>query len=380
MTIRRALAVLFGLVLMMSVSTRLSAHVGSPDVYFEGSAGPDRLLIAVRAPAVVPGVAEIEVRILDGPPPREVRVVPLRLTGPGALFGPVPDRAARSAADPRFFTAGLWMMVTGPWQVRINVDGDAGSGQVSVPVDALASRTLHMDARIALVLIPLGLFLFLGFVALVGASVGQAQAEPGQPTPPTRVRRVRIARALAFVVAVVVLVLGNWWWSLEASAYDSNIYKPLQLRPSLDAGGSLHLSLRDPGWLEFRLLDDLVPDHGHTMHLFAVRTPALDRLLHLHPQQADGQEPGAFVQRLLPSLVGGSGRDSVNGGGRGSRGPGAREGGSTGGGGGPGGGGGARGAQEARGAIACLPMSCMPTAWPRPPSRTRRCLTSRTTR
>jgi hypothetical protein len=289
------------LVLMLASQAGVSAHVGSPDVYFEGSAGPYRLLVAIRAPAVVPGIAEIEVRVLDGIA-HDIRVVPLRLTGPGAVFAPVPDRATPSDTDPRAFRAGLWMMVAGPWQVRITVDGEAGSGSVSVPVDVLASRTLRMDTRRALLFLPLGLFLVFGFVAIVGASVGAAQAEPGQPTPPARRRRAWIARGIAFVVAIAVLGLGNWWWEIEARAYDDYIYKPLELQSRVAADGSLRLALHDPGWLAFRVLDDLVPDHGHTMHLFAVRTPDLDRLLHLHPSQL---EPGSFSQGLPAATAAG---------------------------------------------------------------------------
>jgi hypothetical protein len=304
---RARLIILVVAMLMTSTAVNLSAHVGSPDVYFEGNAGKYRLLVAIRTPPVVPGVAEIEVRVLDGSP-RDVRVVPLRLTGPGATFAPVPDHATRSEVDPRLYRAHLWMMVAGPWQVRINVDGDAGAGELSVPVDALASRTLRMDTRLALILLPFGLFLVLGFIALVGASVGTAQTAPGEQTPPNRLRRARIARIVAFAFAIVVLVLGNLWWGQEAKAYDEYIYKPLQLQPQLNAAdGSLRLALHDPGWLEFRVLDDLVPDHGHAMHLFAVRTPGLDRLLHLHPEQ-QAQEPGSFVQHLPAAAAGGSGK------------------------------------------------------------------------
>jgi hypothetical protein len=296
---------LFLILLLLISAADLSAHVGSPDVYFEGNAGNYRLLVAIRTPPVVPGVAEIEVRVLDGSPAvRDVRVVPLRLTGPGATFGPIPDRATPWDADPRLYRAKLWMMVAGPWQVRINIDGDGGAGELSVPVDALASRTLHMDTRLALILLPFGLFLVFGFIALVGASVGTAQTAPGEPTPPTRLRRARIARIVAFVFAITVLVLGNLWWGQEAKAYDDYIYKPLALHPRLPGDGTLTLALRDPGWLEFRVLDDLVPDHGHAMHLFAVRTPGLDRLLHLHPAQ-QAQEPGSFVERL-PALAAGN--------------------------------------------------------------------------
>src|SRR5262249_62283204 len=44
------------------------AHVGSPDTWFEGTAGPYRVRVVVRAPGVVPGLAEIAVRVLSGKP------------------------------------------------------------------------------------------------------------------------------------------------------------------------------------------------------------------------------------------------------------------------------------------------------------------------
>jgi hypothetical protein len=301
MTRRVLWALGLGLALLLVMAVPLSAHVGSPDVFFEGTAGSYRVLVAISAPAVVPGVAAINVRVLDGSP-RDVKVVPLKLTGPGAQFAPVSDRAARSDVDPQTFTANLWMMESGAWQVRITIDGDRGTGQVSVPVDALASRTLSMDRGIALVLLPIGAFLVFGFVAIVGASVGQAQADPGQTIAPARVRRARIARIVAFGVALLVLFLSNKWWDLEAKAYDEKIYKPLALRPQLDERGWLQLRLQDPGWLKSRVLDDLVPDHGHEMHLFAVRTPALDTLLHLHPQQ---HATGGF-SRMLPKAPAGT--------------------------------------------------------------------------
>jgi hypothetical protein len=279
---------------LVALGTTTKAHVGSPDVFFEGRAGAYRLLVAIRTPPVVPGVAELEVRVLDGEP-REVRVAPLRLTGPGAVFAPVADTARRSTDDPRLFTAGLWMMVSGPWQVRITVDGDGGRGQVAVPVDALASRTMGMDRRLALILLPLALFIVFGFVAIVGASVGQAQTAPGEETPPTRRRRAWIARGVAAVLVLVVLGLGNWWWTVEADAYANYVYKPLQLQPALASNGELTVRLHDPGWLSFRVVDDLAPDHGHLMHLFLVRTPGLDRLLHLHPRSTG---PGGFAHRL----------------------------------------------------------------------------------
>jgi hypothetical protein len=86
------------------------------------------------------------------------------------------------------------------------------------------------------------------------------------------------------------------WWNAEAQRYARYVYRPLEAEAAV-ADDRLALTLRDPGWLRTRRLDDLVPDHGHVMHLFVV-SPELDRLWHLHPRQAD---VGRFEQRL-PAL------------------------------------------------------------------------------
>jgi len=47
---------------IVALTTTASAHVGSPDVFFEGDAGPYQAVRHVRTPQVIPGVATIEVR------------------------------------------------------------------------------------------------------------------------------------------------------------------------------------------------------------------------------------------------------------------------------------------------------------------------------
>ena len=91
------------LFLWLAIASAAFAHVGSPDVFYEGHAGPYRLLVTIRTPTVIPGVAEIEVRSTS-PDVREVHIVPIPLTGPGAKFAPTPDVAQRSKDDPQFFT------------------------------------------------------------------------------------------------------------------------------------------------------------------------------------------------------------------------------------------------------------------------------------
>src|SRR5689334_18182898 len=60
-----------------------SAHIGSPDVFLEGNAGPYKLFVTVRVPQVIPGIAEVEIRS-ESSDVREIRVAPMQLTGPGS--------------------------------------------------------------------------------------------------------------------------------------------------------------------------------------------------------------------------------------------------------------------------------------------------------
>jgi hypothetical protein len=271
----------------------VTAHVGTSDVFLDTNAGPYRLFVTVRAPSVIPGVAGVEI-LTTTSAVRQIRVVPMPLTGPGARFAPVPDVAVRSPDDSRLFTSDLWMMTAGAWQVRVTVEGDLGSGVLVVPVPTLPQTTLEMSGPFRLMLIAFMAVLSVGFISIVTAAVREGTLESGE-APGRRARiRGRIAGGVATALVVVVLILGNWWWSAEASGYARYVYKPLEASATVSPGGSLTLSLRDPGWIRARRLDDFVTDHGHVMHLFVV-TPALDHLWHLHPKQTGF---GTFEHRM----------------------------------------------------------------------------------
>ena len=130
---RLAVAAIAALVVLPQTA---SAHVGSPDVFLDAQAGPYRVFVTVRPPRVIPGVAAVEI-LTTTADVREVRIVPMPLTGPGAQFAPAPDLATQSRDDPRLYTGQLWMMTAGAWQVRVAVDGSRGSGVVAVPVPTL---------------------------------------------------------------------------------------------------------------------------------------------------------------------------------------------------------------------------------------------------
>ncbi len=269
----------------------LLAHVGSPDVFFEGAAGPYKLLVTIRPPEVVPGVAEIEIRSLN-PELRQIHILPLRLTRQ-RQFAPLPDLARPAKEDPQFYTGALWLMATGSWQVRIDADGSLGPGTVSVPVPALPQRVLAMQTLLAAILIPLVLILALGIVSIAGAYAREGMLEPGKPPTRETVSSARRAMVIAAAIMGGALLFGWFWWDSQDELYRKYVYRPLTLQTSVE-GSRLLLHLGNPKWLD-RAADDLLPDHGHLMHLYVIRIPAMDRVWHLHPE-ADAE--GDFAQQL----------------------------------------------------------------------------------
>jgi hypothetical protein len=285
--------------------------VGSPDVYAEGTAGPYRLLVTVRPPLVIPGVAEIEARAVPAAGAAAgtaaidvsaIDIAPIPLTGEASKHPPVADAMKRSAQDPHFFTGALWIMASGSWQVRFTVKGAQGVGLLSIPVPATSSSTLGMQTGMAVMLAGLGLLLMLGVVGIVGAAARDAQLPPGAPPTEAGKKRSRIAMAITLVLVVAAVTFGKWWWGLEAADYAHYVYKPLTMQATLGANQLLSLKIEDPGWLKSRKVDDFVLDHDHLMHLYLIRQPGLDVVYHLHPDQI---APGAFDLHL-PSLPAGT--------------------------------------------------------------------------
>jgi len=280
---------------LLLYSGSLFAHVGSPDVYYEGNAGPYVLVVTIRPPVVIPGVAEIEI-LCHSTDVSQIRITPLRLSGPGAQFAPTPDLAQRSKESPQFFTGSIWLMEQGSWQVRIQVDGDRGKGELPVPVPVVAQQALPMQKALRALLLALTLLLAAGAVSIVGASVREGQLEPGAIATPTHLRRARWLSGACAVLVFGVLLFGKAWWDSIARRYQQGLYHLPRLSASRQQD-SLVLQLPGPSlWRGLRLAENaLIPDHGHLMHLFLIRLPEMEYFCHLHPTQT---ESDVFTQSL----------------------------------------------------------------------------------
>ena len=294
-------------VLVAAAGAVASAHVGTSNAYFDGAAGPYGVRVIVRTPGVIPGLAQVTVRVLDGGGVERVTVRPLR-SDAGLEGAPPPDAARPVRGEAGLYGGELWLMTAGSYSVEVGVAGAAGEGTVFVPVLALAERRLGMSPAVGLGLGTAALFLFAGAVTIIGAAVRESVLEPGRAPDVWRRRRGRRAMAVSTVVLAAVLGGGWRWWDAVDAAYRSRIYRPWSTTAALSAAGGrplLTLAIDDPRWpgSQAQAGAALVPDHGKLMHMFLVRDEGLSAFAHLHPVRV-GDGEASFTAPLPPLPAG----------------------------------------------------------------------------
>ena len=187
------------------------AHVGSPDTWFEGAAGPYPVRVVVRAPGAIPGLAEIDVRVLAGTPSRVSAQA--RAWNSKAGLAPPPDLAVPVSGDPTLYSVPLWFMASTMYAVSVHVSGDRGDGTVVVPVQMVSTRRLPMAPGLVWVLIALGLFLCVGLLTFVGAAVRESVVPPGETPDASRRRRARLVMLAMAAILALGLAGGRTWWN-----------------------------------------------------------------------------------------------------------------------------------------------------------------------
>ena len=287
-----------GVVLAGAIAIVTSAHIGSPDVWFDGMAGPYHVLVHVQTPAVVPGIAVINIKTTD-PGVTTVTAFVNKFDATGGT--PPPDVAAPVPDSPSWRRTRLWVMSPGSNSVTVAVKGPQGEGTVVVPLVALPGRRLQFNGPLASLLMVVAGVLALGLFTLVGATVREGVLPPGVEPDAARRRRAKFAMARAALVVTVVLTGGAAWWRAEDAAFARGLYRPMATQTNVETtGGTRHLTLtitdsvwahrHDQGWLRARRIaqpTDLLEDHGKLVHLFVIATGGRSAFAHLHPTTAD---------------------------------------------------------------------------------------------
>ena len=274
-----------------------SAHVGSRDIYLQGNAGPYPVYISIQPPVVIPGLATVSVFVSasNDVALQEIDVQPNVLSSDPNQRMPEAQKLEHNPVT-HVYQGSVWLMTNGSWQLRFQAHGALGDGVLAVPVPATSTRLKRMDKTLGTILVIACILLILGFIGMTSAVAREAFLDPGVTPNAEHKKRGKIGILAGIFFCFGVLLLGNHWWRVEIARYSGTIYKPLKLNPQLSADDStLHLSLTDPGWILQRHLDDLVPDHNHLMHLYLIRQPAMDVVMHLHPKQL---APGEFDLNL----------------------------------------------------------------------------------
>ncbi len=277
----------------------LQAHVGSPFIVFEGKAGRIPLRVVVRQPDVIPGLADISVRILEGTS-GQISVLPVH-SNTDRSGAPRPDVAHPVAGDPQLYNAALWLMTRGAYGIEVKVDGDGG-GTVVVPVNSVAYARKPMPPILGWIMALLGAGLAFGFIGILVAAARESTLGAGEnPSRRSRIRAVA-AGALGSIAVAGMLYGGAIWWGNEDRYHDTRLlHRPwaheVRLHSSA-AGNQLELKITDPRRRES--LQRLVPDHGKLVHLFLVgpsATPGVPAMAHLHPVL---REEDSFTSTLPP--------------------------------------------------------------------------------
>jgi hypothetical protein len=281
-----------------------SAHVGSPDTYFEGAAGPYPVRVIIRNPGVVPGLAQITVRLLGPGSVRRVLVLPV-YWDPRTAAPPPADVAERVPGDSTLYSAALWLMRGGSYSVQVSIEGANGTGAALVPVMAVATRRLELEQSLGVGLLGLSAFLFIGALTIVRAAVRESVLAPGEQPDRRRAVRAWVATAASAAVLALALIGGRAWWNAVDAAYARGLFQPLHgaatVREGPGGGRVLRFTIDDTSWTNRqRQWTPLIPDHGHLMHLFLVRAQSLDGFAHLHPLPRDSTTFEAKVPPLPP--------------------------------------------------------------------------------
>lgn len=301
----RAVVILSTLALLLFCPIAARAHVGSPNVFFEGPAGPYPVRVTIAPPGVVPGLAQIHVRVHSGHP-QTITVLPVR-SDAGTKGAPPPDVAKLVPGETNLFTAQLWFMRSGAYSVFVDVSGPEGHGTAIVPMNALALERLDMSRGMSLLFLGLGLFLVALLVSVIGAAARESTLEAGaEPTLSRRRFAVGVMGVAVLFVAGALRFGDRWWNAVDREFLSSELYRSAPITPTLEAetNGTEQLIVHVGSSNMRRGTGSLVPDHGQLMHLFLIQQSG-NAFAHLHPVH-DGELKGIEFRTRLPGLPAGS--------------------------------------------------------------------------
>src|SRR4030095_5700470 len=276
----RALIVLISFLVLTA-----KAHVGSPDMYYDGMVGPYSARITIRMPEVVPGRAKISVRVQTSEPVK-VSFLPL-YSWADAKNAPPPDIGQLISGETNLYAGELWLMGFGAYSVEVRIKGAKGDGVARIPVTSQAIRQLPMPSLLGKLLLFLAATLVAGGIGIAAAAGREAALLPGAVPGMSERRKGVLAAAIVAIVFVLALAGGNLWWKKDEEEFRNHLREGAWPDLAADVrwkGGERILRLEVGKKLfSAKYQPALIPDHGKLMHVFLVREGSHNAFAHLHP-------------------------------------------------------------------------------------------------
>ena len=305
----------FGLIWVGILTPILAwSHLGSPNIVLEGTAGPYPVLINIMPPEVVPGLAQISVRV------KSEKIEAVSIQGiyyrSGSDGAPTPEALTGVPGDEQLYSGKIWLMERGSASVKVIVDGWQGTGSTVVPIPSIAVREPEMEQGLSVALAILGLILFLGAITLVYASVGEASVPLGEKLSKKK-RWVSVAVAGASLVLFMgILNFGKSWWESDENRYKWRMFESTPIQTQVDnrdltirisSEYSYNQDANGKRWYKGgadpfydRTPTALIPDHGKLMHAFLIEKESGKYFSHVHPVRQDSVTYTVALTDQLP--------------------------------------------------------------------------------
>ena len=224
---------LFFILLLAAQCAR--AHIGSPNVFFDGKAGTHAVRVIIRPPAAIPGIAQIDIR--TAAPGIKVRAV-LLTAADEAAAAPI----AATPVEGELSNAAIWLSRAGDYDIRVTV----GSHELHIPLRAASLVRPQMPAGLRSALAISGALLILAAALIAGAAARQSTLAPtATPTIRDKRRGIRVAIAtLALLVAATYAGTVRWRkMDADFRLYDPNGRTVARQRTSGEANYTVNFGM-----------------------------------------------------------------------------------------------------------------------------------------
>ena len=277
--------------------TLLNADIGHSNYIYEGKAFNKPVRVIIKAPGVVPGLADIVVKTFDNSMDK-ISVTPIAWKEKndwdaitiGPQGAPPPDLMVPIQGEKNTYQAELWLMDFGAYNIQIKVVKNNQSEVLNIPINSIANQITPMTKIVSTVLFLLMILLVAGLSNIITVAYRESTLNNLKELTNKRIKKSYFVQFVSLFLISIFLYFGNDWWTYTEQLFMENLFKPLDNNVKIiknDRQTILQIFITDEDWNNGRI-SDFIPDHGKIMHLYLINKN-YEQLCHLHPKRNKDQ-------------------------------------------------------------------------------------------